>query len=69
MNCDRTVKVWELLADISDDGPACTGTKPLRFRTRERAEAFAALSTCYGGPCKITESDVLVKISIRWGMA
>lgn len=65
----KTVKVWELLADINDDGPACDGTKALRFRTRERAEAFAAVSTCYGKPCVITESDVPLKIAQRWGMA
>lgn len=66
---ERTVKVWEVLADIDGDGPACDGTAVFRFRTEREARDFAARSTTYGRPAKADVTDAPLRIARRWGMA
>jgi hypothetical protein len=62
------VTVWEVLADIDGDGPACDGTKVFRFRDEGEARAFAATATCYGRPATADSTRVPRRIAERWGM-
>lgn len=65
----RTVTVYEVLADIDGEGPACDGTKVFRFRSKRDADAFAAKATCYGRPASVDAFDAPRRLAQRWGMA
>ena len=62
----QTFRVYEVLADIDGDGPACDGTAVFRFRNEQTANGFAASSTCYGRPAKVQFDDVPKRIFQRW---
>jgi hypothetical protein len=62
----KLYKVYEVLADISGDGPACDGTKVFRFKRQAEANAFAARNTCYQRPCKVSEVEVSKRLMDRW---
>lgn len=62
------VKVWEVLADTEEEGPAGDGTVVFRFKAAKTAATFAAGSTCYGRPAKATLAEVPRRLAARWGV-
>lgn len=65
----KGIRVFEVLADIDGDGPACDGTKVFRFWHEREANSFAARSTCYGRPATVTSDVVSPQLARRWGRA
>lgn len=71
---EKTVKVYEVLHDGAPDGPAGPmgdGTFVKRFGPKQEAaaNAFAAKSTYYGKPAKVTETDAPMRLARRCGVA
>jgi hypothetical protein len=66
----KGITVYEVLADISGDGPACDGTRVFRFWHKREADAFASRNTCYGRLCTVhVEENVPPRLAQRWGRA
>ena len=63
------VKVYEVLTDTINEGPAADYTQIRRFLQKEAAESFARLATCYGRPATVQECDAPRHIAKRWGLA
>ena len=66
---ERTVKLYEVLADTDAAGPAGDGVQVFRFHDKRTAEDFAARSTSWGNPTKAIEVNAPLRIARRWGMA
>ena len=70
MRTTKGITVFEVLADIDGDGPACDGTRVFRFWNEKEANTFAARSTTYGRPAKVQREDnVSPRLAARWGRA
>lgn len=69
MRSGRLVTVYTVVADTAAAGPAADGTQVFRFRTEAEAIRFAATSTTYGRPAKVTTDSVSRDLARRWGMA
>jgi hypothetical protein len=64
----KDVTVYEVLADGEGQGPAGDGTYVRRFRTEAEALAFAKVSTCYGGKCRVQTCVAPRALARRWGI-
>jgi hypothetical protein len=69
MKPERTIRVYEVLADLEGPGPYGDGLKVFRFRAQSEAEQFAYSRTCYGKPAHADPCDVPLRIARRWGLA
>ncbi len=67
---ERTVRVYEVLFQGPEDGPAGPagdGTFVRRFDSKRDAEAFAAGETIWGRPAKVDVTDAPARVANRWG--
>ena len=67
----KTVRVYEVLFDGAEGGPAGDGTRIKRFgpQHEQAANDFAASNTAYGKPAHVTVADVRRELAQRWGVA
>ena len=69
---EKLVKVYEVIVDGHEDGPAgpaCDGTFVSRFRTKKAADAFAEGKTYYGRPAQVMASEVSQRLARRWRLS
>jgi hypothetical protein len=71
MAASKTVRVYEVLFDGAEGGPAGDGTRVKRFgpKNEKAANDFAATATCYGKPAHVNVADVRRELAQRWGVA
>lgn len=66
MASDKTVKVYEVLADGPGDGLMGDGTHVNRFRKLADANAFAATATCRSEAATVEPREASATLLRRW---
>lgn len=63
----RSIRVFEVLHDLTVPGAAGDYMAVRRFRKRADAAEFAATATTYGKPASVTECEAPLRLAQRWG--
>jgi hypothetical protein len=66
MHSNKTVRVFTVIYDTDQEGPAGDGTVIARFKKQDNASSFAAANTCYGRPATVQIDDAPAKLAQRW---
>jgi hypothetical protein len=66
---EKLIRIYYVIADTDQQGPAGDGTVIFRFRRKADASAFAGKNTHYGHPCTVKPDDVPRRLAERWGCA